>query len=542
MAMAGKNEVTLTFSGDSDQLARAFADTSQAADRMRTEVSGASDRMARETGAATDRMAREVRASGEAFDRAAEATDALDTRAMGFRDTVTGVQDSVLGFSQVLKGDLSADALVTAGMGVGDLASGFTNLLIPAVKDAGTWVRNAGGNMLEFARNTTRGQRAVVGATAAMGAMGAALAVFSLASDEADVNIGDLEKDLRRMAEQGRISGELLRVAGDDTDAFKRQITDAVKEFERIDDSFRAPEWLASPFGLGSLDEQREALENIEALDEAMNQMIRSGSDGDTVFQSLADTYGLNQEQLDQLLGIMPETTRALEQQESAAQDAVTSLEELADTLRAQTDPVFAFVKAQQQVEEAQRAVTDAVDEFGRNSPEHRQALLDLADAELGLVDATSKVDGAFDKSLLPTLEQLVEDGHLSERAFRELTEELDRSKQAADRLDGTRSRLYVDYRVTASGGQPGTFHTTPGGGRIPFHIGGVVPGPVGTEVPAILQAGEQVIPRGGGRGQSVTIVIQAGSHRQAEAMRDDIRDWMRTNHSFRQDMKLAVA
>lgn len=124
--MAGKNQVTLTFAGDPTDLEKSF-------DRV---------------GDAAKNMDDDVKKAGDGFDKMGEATDTLDTRAMGFRDTVTGVQDSVKGFGQILKGDLSADALVTAGMGVGDLASGFTNLLVPSLKNAVSWLGKTKVGML----------------------------------------------------------------------------------------------------------------------------------------------------------------------------------------------------------------------------------------------------------------------------------------------------------------------------------------------------------------------------------------------------------
>lgn len=118
----GKNEVTLTFAGDSDKLEKAFDDVGASAKGMSDKV---------------DSAGKDVESS---FDRAGEATDTLDTRAMGFRDTITGVQDSMLGFSQILKGEFSGEALLLAGMGVGDLASGFTNFLIPSLKSTVGWL------------------------------------------------------------------------------------------------------------------------------------------------------------------------------------------------------------------------------------------------------------------------------------------------------------------------------------------------------------------------------------------------------------------
>lgn len=113
---AAKNQVTLTLAGDSAQLEQAFARTGQAA-------KGLSDN---------------VGEANHSFEAAREGFDKAEQRAMGFRDTITGVQDSVGGLSKVLKGDFSGDALFQAGAGIGDLASGFANLLIPALGAAVT--------------------------------------------------------------------------------------------------------------------------------------------------------------------------------------------------------------------------------------------------------------------------------------------------------------------------------------------------------------------------------------------------------------------
>lgn len=71
-----------------------------------------------------------------AFGRVQEGFDLLDTRAMGFRDTVTGVQDSVAGVQAFMgegehASDSFGDKLLLLGTGVGDLASGFANFIVP---------------------------------------------------------------------------------------------------------------------------------------------------------------------------------------------------------------------------------------------------------------------------------------------------------------------------------------------------------------------------------------------------------------------------
>lgn len=115
--MAG-NTVTMTFAGDSAQLESAF-------DRV---------------GSAARSMDRDVRASADGFDRVGEAADSVDTRAMGFRDTLTGVQDGMEGV-RVAQDGIGFEALLLMGFAIGDLASGLYNFLIPAMKSGVRWLR-----------------------------------------------------------------------------------------------------------------------------------------------------------------------------------------------------------------------------------------------------------------------------------------------------------------------------------------------------------------------------------------------------------------
>ncbi|HEX6969405.1 MAG TPA: hypothetical protein VF174_11440 [Micromonosporaceae bacterium] len=85
-------------------------------------------------GAAADDMDAKVRDSADSFDRVAESADTVDTRAMGFRDTLTGLQDGLAGIKAVNEGGLGLESLLLLGFGIGDLASGMSNFLAPALK------------------------------------------------------------------------------------------------------------------------------------------------------------------------------------------------------------------------------------------------------------------------------------------------------------------------------------------------------------------------------------------------------------------------
>lgn len=111
------NQVTLTFAGETKSVEDAFARTGTAAKRMTDDVDEASD----------------------GFRRAGEAADTVDTRAMGFRDTLTGVQDSMAGVAALSKGP-SFEGFLLLGAGVGDLGSGLYNTLIPAMQSTVSWL------------------------------------------------------------------------------------------------------------------------------------------------------------------------------------------------------------------------------------------------------------------------------------------------------------------------------------------------------------------------------------------------------------------
>jgi uncharacterized protein YoxC len=111
-----KPSVTLTFAGDSDKLTKAMGEVGKASEDMGRRVASTSDDMHK---------------AGRSADDLAEKTDTLDTRAMGYRDTITGVTDSYRGLTDSSKS--LEERMLLLGMGIGDFASGLTNLVIPAL-------------------------------------------------------------------------------------------------------------------------------------------------------------------------------------------------------------------------------------------------------------------------------------------------------------------------------------------------------------------------------------------------------------------------
>jgi hypothetical protein len=115
------NDIKITLAGDPAGASRAFRTVDDAATKMSRSVDDATD----------------------GFTKAGQAADEVDTKAMGFRDTLTGVQDTMGGIAELSKGP-SVEGFLTLGAGIGDLGSGLYNTIIPGMKSAATWIR-AGG-------------------------------------------------------------------------------------------------------------------------------------------------------------------------------------------------------------------------------------------------------------------------------------------------------------------------------------------------------------------------------------------------------------
>ena len=119
-----KNQVTLTFAGDSDQLERAF-------DKV---------------GASAKSMGRQVTESAGAFDKANEVADSAENKFQGVSSTISGTKDSLEGFSMMAKGDFIG-GLAVAGGGLADLAEGFAYTLIPLAKTVATTAASTAANV-----------------------------------------------------------------------------------------------------------------------------------------------------------------------------------------------------------------------------------------------------------------------------------------------------------------------------------------------------------------------------------------------------------
>lgn len=118
--------------------------------------------------------------------RVSEGFDTTDTRAMGFRDTLTGLMD---GFQGATDSSLPlSERLLLLGTGVGDLASGMVNFLIPTlgktVVAMGAWIASMARASVALARNlaaTIATRVALIAGAIAMGVVTAAQWLWNIA-------------------------------------------------------------------------------------------------------------------------------------------------------------------------------------------------------------------------------------------------------------------------------------------------------------------------------------------------------------------------
>lgn len=270
----------------------------------------------------------------------------------------------------------------------------------------------------------------------------------------------------------------------------------------------------------------------------------------DEAEQAVDNTAKFNSE-IQGLLNRLPEATEASEgfagAQGEVAEETQAATDMLAlyqQELQASTDPVFALFRQVQQVDEAQRAYNEAVDEYGKNSPEAQAASFDLAAAVAAAEQAALDGDLSFDafsgrlaawveQGLLTEAEaeairgkvkelrgeaedyQGPYDAHLSASGIKDAESEVRGLNRLAEDWDRTHTAHFnatVSSNIVsgsignllAGRGHDGGLVTTTGIQK--FHDGGVAttvprfhegsPRLAGDEVPAILQTGEVVLSR----------------------------------------------
>lgn len=126
-------------------------------------------------------------------------------------------------------------------------------------------------------------------------------------------------------------------------------------------------------------------------------------------------------------------STAVIKANERVVRNEVGALEELANALKAQSDPTFDFIEKQKKMKEAQTEVNTAMKKHGQNSPEYRDALIKEGRAATDVSIAASKVADLVDGRMTPSLRAMLIASGMSAGSVDNLAREFVKAKHAGD-------------------------------------------------------------------------------------------------------------
>lgn len=109
----------------------------------------------------------------------------------------------------------------------------------------------------------------------------------------------------------------------------------------------------------------------------------------------------------------------------------------LANELRAQVDPAFALLNAQDKVRDSQEALSEATKKYGANSEQARSASRQLASAALDLQGAAGGLSSTFTGKLSPSMLATLKSAGLTKSQIAAVSREFARAEAAGDAYAG---------------------------------------------------------------------------------------------------------
>jgi tape measure domain-containing protein len=278
------------------------------------------------------------------------------------------------------------------------------------------------------------------------------------------IDVSGLASDLMFLSETGRMTAGLEQMFGagkDSADQFNRSLQVA------------SAAWYDWDHGLNVTIAENDAAEtSFKNLDAAMTQLVASGQDADELLKVLAESYDLDEEEMAQLLTLMPQFRAEADRQKEGSQGAADatdehaaaqeglaeatdrarlSLQEMADEIRARTDPTFAAIAATRDLEEAERAYQDAIDEHGATSDEARDAMLDYLEAQFKAASAAGELADAT-SVLPPEMIAMAEAMGISAEGIEWLQEQFENAQASGEEFSSTIQDMNAD--ISTSNGQ----------------------------------------------------------------------------------------
>lgn len=120
-----------------------------------------------------------------------------------------------------------------------------------------------------------------------------------------------------------------------------------------------------------------------------------------------------------------------------AARGQRDALAQLSAFMKAETDPVFGLIEAEEGLKKAQTNATKAIKEHGKNSQEAKEATRQLALAAIELQNRAGSLSGSFDGKMTPALIKTLKAAGLTDAEIKILKKQFDDAKKSADQYDG---------------------------------------------------------------------------------------------------------
>jgi hypothetical protein len=331
------------------------------------------------------------------------------------------------------------------------------------------------------------------GVVTALAALLTLMASFKQETVGSQIEVSQLAEDLMRFEKTGRVTGELWSLFGENVGFFKDKLAEADTQIGRADDGFTK---FVESIGLG-LASVEDARDRFKALDEGLAEHVEAGGDAVAIWEQLIETYKLSAAEQETLRALLPKFSEEIERAANrtrdeaeahtsaadAAFEQIAALEELEDVLKAQADPMFKLIKAQQDLKEKQQEYTEAVRDHGRESPAAREALLILAEASVKLSGAVSGASEAFNGRLSPSMRATLKAAGLTEKQIKDIEKAFRSAAKAGESWEKDyTATATVNYQTTGTPPPP-TFGFGPG----QFSASGGIVGGLG---PQPMQAG----------------------------------------------------
>ena len=395
----------------------------------------------------------------------------------GLRLLVQGL-DSTVGALSNLPPAVGSTITVMAGLGGAALLLG------------GGWLkarRGAAEFRAELESIGPAGQRASRGlqattkwlgrATVAFAALQVAGALVNKTVDDLNPQLDAMGKGLAEWGTSGQLAGEAARVLGTDMS----DLSVGLKFLADTDNDRRKFARWGQDLLEGvvpGLDATNTSLtrtrERVGAMDQAFAQLVAGGKPdaAKAAFDRLAASAATQGVSVDELKKLFPQYAAALETATSATGKAVPPTQELtgktkeyksaaeaaagaargqrdalialSTELKAETDPVFGLLDAEQKLAEAQKAASKAIKEHGKNSSEAKEATRDLALAAIELQGKAGEVSATFNGQMTPSLRATLKSANLTDAQIESLAGQFRQAKTDADKYVG-------DYKAKAS-------------------------------------------------------------------------------------------